>query len=529
MKGTFRQSMTWLHTWVGLLVCWVLYFVFLTGTLGYFDTELDHWAQPDILKPQTPVDISESVRLAQTRLEQKMPHAAAWYINPPADRNELYLWAAYETLPSLSGEEGVYRGEELNPLTGQPLQLRDTGGGQTLYRMHYALRYMPRSVATWLVGVCTMFMLLALLTGIVIHKKIFKDFFTFRPGKRTISWIDAHNLFGVMSLPFHLMITYSGLVMFLFTYMPLVVAGSYGFQKEGYDGFRDGYMNYGYEVNERSGVNAPVMDLGVLFQRAEEKLGEGQVRRMQVYQPGDANSVAVFEAKVTSPLSRNAEVVFSAVTGEYLLSNEVTDVPKLTFYTLLELHEGLFAEGFLRWAYFLSGVLGTAMIATGSILWCVKRRRREQSKPRGPSLGYRLVEGLNVGTVMGLLVAVVVYFWANRLLPLTLDERAEWEVHCLFLTWLVLLGHGVWRAWQDRIDQAWQEQTLLLVVSCALLPIVNALSTERGLLQSLQTADWVYVVMDISCWLIALVAFWAWRKLRIATSRASSRSKAAIV
>jgi uncharacterized iron-regulated membrane protein len=47
MKNSFRQSMAWLHTWAGLLLGWVLFFMFLTGTAGYFDTEIDRWMQPE--------------------------------------------------------------------------------------------------------------------------------------------------------------------------------------------------------------------------------------------------------------------------------------------------------------------------------------------------------------------------------------------------------------------------------------------------------------------------------------------------
>ncbi|MEM7277955.1 MAG: PepSY-associated TM helix domain-containing protein, partial [Pseudomonadota bacterium] len=43
MIGSFRQSMTWLHTWFGIVVCWLLYFMFITGTTGYFDEEIDAW------------------------------------------------------------------------------------------------------------------------------------------------------------------------------------------------------------------------------------------------------------------------------------------------------------------------------------------------------------------------------------------------------------------------------------------------------------------------------------------------------
>ena len=46
MKDRFRQSMAWLHTWLGLLFGWVLYFIFVTGTAGYLDTEIDRWMRP---------------------------------------------------------------------------------------------------------------------------------------------------------------------------------------------------------------------------------------------------------------------------------------------------------------------------------------------------------------------------------------------------------------------------------------------------------------------------------------------------
>ena len=40
MKESFRQSMAWLHTWSGLLVCWILFLVFTAGTASYFRDEI---------------------------------------------------------------------------------------------------------------------------------------------------------------------------------------------------------------------------------------------------------------------------------------------------------------------------------------------------------------------------------------------------------------------------------------------------------------------------------------------------------
>ena len=72
-----------------------------------------------------------------------------------------------------------------------------------------------------------MAMLVAIISGIIIHKKIFKDFFTFRPGKGQRSWLDGHNASAVLLLPFHLMITYTGLVIFFLIYMPAATDALY--------------------------------------------------------------------------------------------------------------------------------------------------------------------------------------------------------------------------------------------------------------------------------------------------------------
>ena len=43
-----RQSMSWLHTWSGLLVCWILLLVFCAGTASYYRNEITLWMQPEL-------------------------------------------------------------------------------------------------------------------------------------------------------------------------------------------------------------------------------------------------------------------------------------------------------------------------------------------------------------------------------------------------------------------------------------------------------------------------------------------------
>ena len=66
---------------------------------------------------------------------------------------------------------------------------------------------------------------------------------------------------------------------------------------------------------------------------------------------------------------------------------------------LLRLHLGRFAEPLLRWLFFLSGIAGCLMVASGLVLWAVKQRQKvAKAKAKGEraGAGLRLVESLNI-------------------------------------------------------------------------------------------------------------------------------------
>src|SRR3546814_11113929 len=89
------------------------------------------------------------------------------------------------------------------------------------------VRRPPRSTRTDTLFPYTTLFRSAILSGIVTHKKIFADFFMLRFGKGQRSWLDAHNVAAVFALPFHLMITYTGLVTLAVMYMPWGIAAIY--------------------------------------------------------------------------------------------------------------------------------------------------------------------------------------------------------------------------------------------------------------------------------------------------------------
>ena len=361
--GGLRQSMGWLHTWSGLLVGWVLFFVFLTGTTGYFDAEIDRWMQPERPLRQETVSVEDTASRGIAYLMQTAPRAERWFISFPDKReSDLYLF-----WQNPSEEEGTDGSVTLDPATGVPVVHRDTGGGQLLYRMHWLLHYLPRIAGEWVVVICTLFMLVAIISGVITHKRIFRDFFTFRPRKGRRSWLDAHNLLSVAALPFHMMITYSGLIFSGHLYMAPVIAATYGIG--GKAAFYDELFGRD-QTPERAGQPAALIPIAPLLKQAQP------VRSINIYNPGDANSRIILYGGADTPTRSTTELTFDGTNGDLLNRVGPRSAPVVTQQTLFGLHEGLFAGPLLRWLYFLSGLTGTAMIGAGLILWTVKRRAR---------------------------------------------------------------------------------------------------------------------------------------------------------
>src|SRR5690606_23252605 len=90
----FRQAMAWLHTWSGLLLGWVLFAMFLTGTLAFFRPEITTWMRPEIPAPQQVLPADQAADMAQRYLTEHAPNASRWFIDLPSAR-EPYLGLLY--------------------------------------------------------------------------------------------------------------------------------------------------------------------------------------------------------------------------------------------------------------------------------------------------------------------------------------------------------------------------------------------------------------------------------------------------
>ena len=511
-----RQSMSWLHTWSGLIFGWVLFAMFLTGTLSFFRPEITRWMQPEIQAQAAPV--LESVKLGQRYLTEHAPDAKRWFITPPSDR-EPVISMLYQVPKPKPGERGFVR-VKLDPHTGQAVQGRETRGGDFFYRFHFELET-AFPWGRWLASIAGMFMLVAIISGIITHKKIFADFFTFRPkkgGQR--AWMDGHNALSVLGLPFHLMITFSGLVLFMTMLMPAGILAVYENPRQYTD---DVFASF--KVTPPRNEPAPLVDIAPLVDQAQQRW-HGRVGRVTVNNPGDAGATVTVTRDAADGVSYgrlSPYLRFDGVSGAVLEGQDELSPTVRTAGVIVGLHLGLFAEPLLRWFYFLVSLAGTAMVGSGLVLWIAKRRQKARPGAR-EAFSLRLVDALNAGTIAGLFIAVAAFFWANRLVPADLPGRQLWEVRAFFTVWGVSLVYAF--LFQKR---KWQDLLWAATASLALVPVVNALTTSRHLGVSLPAGDWVMAGFDLTCLAGALLLGWMARKAtraRKAPAKASAKASA---
>lgn len=481
MKEGFRQSMAWLHTWSGLLVCWVLLLVFCGGTASYYRNEITLWMQPELhAVAANPVSSEVAASAAQAAMTERAAGATRWFISLPDERTQATQlgWSKPSKPGEKKGRRGNFHSEKTDPATGEVLSRpRDTRGGEFLYRLHFDLHYMSAIWARWIVGFCAMFMLVSIISGVITHKRIFKDLFTFRPKKGQRSWLDAHNVTAVLALPFHLMITYTGLVTLMFLYMPSGATAAYKGDQDTF--FAEAFPRA--PERKAAGVAAPLTPFAPLVRQAERQWG-GKVERISVNAPGDAHAVITLSRSSGRDMStRQPSMDFDGVTGKLLSSNgETLPGAAATQGVMVGLHVAHFGGPLLRALFFLSGLAGCAMVATGALLWAVKTRQKQAkalAAGKRASFGLRLVEALNIGAIAGIPIAFGAYFWANRLLPVVMEERPKEEIACFFGAWALAAIVA-----QLRPTRAmWRLQLTAGAILLAGLPILNVFTTSSHL------------------------------------------------
>ncbi|MCU1718108.1 PepSY-associated TM helix domain-containing protein [Pseudomonas sp. 5P_3.1_Bac2] len=542
MFATFRHSMTWLHTWLGLVLGFVLMVAFFFGALSVFDREIDRWAVPETrFEPQPLPSFDKQLRPIYDKLKPQPVDYAATQQRvigdlPPAQTLPMVSLYAYTThrdpLLQIGGEYAVpnklkdqsddhahvHGWETVDPRTGDFLQSNKLNIGTAwFFPMHYHLNWSWMALGYWVVALASLCMLVALVSGVVIHRKVFREFFTFRPWKRPQrSALDLHNLTGVVALPFHFFFAFTGLVIFAGAlYFPV----SHTLLQPLHKQHEVSEAEHTGLPHEPAGVYAPLASVDAMVAEAKRRWAQrdmpGDVGLLTIEHWQDANGyVSLYRAGSDRVALVGQAIHFKASTGEVLREDPDPSAVGSINEFLTGLHLQHFEHWLLRWLYLLGGLLGCVCIATGFIFF-VEKRKRKHAELGGQ--GSRIVDALAVTFVTGMLIATLAMLTVNRLLAPELAAKADWEKMSFWLSWGVALLHAFWRSApvaQARFNPAWREQCWI-VAGLALAAVgLNWIGTGDHLLKTLFTQPyWPVAGVDLSLIASAAVALYAARKL----------------
>lgn len=499
--------MNWTHTWLGVVLGIVMFAVFWMGTLTVFAHEIDRWMIPETRIAYDGREVSYDRLLAQLPPEA----ATSDYINfvVPTERKPtvgLFYRKANGTFASL----------ELDPRTGAPIATTDSHAGTGfIYPFHLSLTIEWQSLGHWIVGLAALAMLILLVSGLAIHRKIIAEFFVFRPHRKARrATLDLHNLSSLVGLPFYFLMPFSGLLIFAFLYLPWSMA-------EPFDGDlskASAAISGEYDPGEQTGTPARLGSLDAMKRKAEAMWAakEGAPVRtniVRVLNHGDESAVVYF--RNTFPEDRVVLSKYVAVldgrTGKVLQDFAKPPIGHASSW-IQGAHFVQFGHWPLRWLYFLGGLSGCVMIATGMLFWL---RSREGRLARA-SIGYRTVEALTIGGVTGIIAATGAFFVANRMIPADalpmLGERADAEVQVFWLVWLIAFFHaGILRG------RAWAQQAAAIAALAIAAVVLNAVTTGDHLWAAIVAGRSAVAGMDLMLLIAGGIA--ACAAIRLAASR----------
>lgn len=543
MFSSFRLSMTWLHTWFGLVLGYVLMVCFFFGSLSVFDREIDRWSIPESrFEPQPMPSFDHMLLPLLAKLQPDAEHYADEMARlmdprqgpiPPRERLKAEEYWAYTTHrdPVLRmgagfgvphpvdphGHNHVHGDVTIDPrsgklLPGDPMKV----GSEFFYPMHYSLHLHWKDLGTWIVGLAALVMLAALVSGVVMHRRMFRELFTFRPKKHTQrSTLDLHNLTGVAALPFHFFFAFTGLVVFAATYLPVsdTMLRPLAHAHAAAEAARTGLPH------KPAGVAAPLASVDAMVLEAKRRWQlrgmPGEVGFLTLTHVGDKNGyVSIFRAGSDRVALVGQGVHFEAATGKVL-----REEPPPTLVTginefLTGLHLQHFEHWLLRWLYVLGGLSGCVCIATGFVFF-VEKRKQQHAKAGIP--GARWADAMAVTTVTGMLIATATILVANRVLPADLPGRGDWQEVGFWAAWLLAMGHAFWRSapvLSARLSPAWREQCWAVAVLAVLAVLLNWATTGDHLLKTVGQGYWPVAGLDLALLGSAGLAVVVARRLR---------------
>ena len=505
MNRDSLKALTNAHAWVGLVISTLLFIIFFAGSLSLFLKDISVWERnPHFVTMGERNDFSLDAVVADVSKSYNVnTHGYFGLSLPTADQPITNIYFEEEV------SEEVHVDKHLLVSPDGKL-LGDGAGfdwGVFLYKLHYNL-HIP-TVGLYFVGIVTLFFFVALLSGVVIHwRKIINKFFQYRKDGKKDKLLDAHNLIGVMGLPFHIMYAFSGLV------FNLLIIYQISYAVVLYGGDQNKLFKAAGVVDvhlEETDIRLPVVGLDKLLAKAKSSLGEVTIGRISIDHFGDESASVTFRGMDESQFSTRKEATYHIASGRelFLTKNNYDNDLRGGLAVISSLHFGDFAGYAMRILFFVLGIGTCYIILTGNLMWLQKKTSLRKEKQN--QLGLRLVYAMTTGGFIGTIFATAVGFICARVIATDYIGRSDLISYIFFACLFTAIIVSLMIKAQKQFAAIFLKVTALLL---AITPMLDWLFVAQGITTMLELGQYSVIVVEVMllslalfCWLIASSLF----------------------
>lgn len=362
MTPTSLRRWAWVHTWSSLVCTVFMLLLCLTGLPLIFHHEIEHLLGDAIEAPAMPADtpradLDRVIAVAQAR----HPGKVVQFLSREADDDTFWFVTLADTPDATTLRKSV----AVDARTAQVLAEPELGKGfvNLMFRLHVDLfAGLPGKLFLGLMG---LLLVAAIVSGVVLYAPFMRklDFGTVRRERsRRIRWLDLHNLLGIVTVAWALVVGATGVI----------------------NTWADLMVQY-YQYKELGAMTARYKGLPVPTQ-----LGSVQqsVQGAQALEPGMAVALVAFPGSAfSSPhhyavFMRGHEPLTSRLVKPVLVdarTAQVTDSRELPWYlkALLvsqPLHFGDYGGLPLQIVWALLDIATIVVLGSGLYLWWTRRR-----------------------------------------------------------------------------------------------------------------------------------------------------------
>lgn len=487
------KLMVAVHGWSGILLGLLLYAVVITGMAAVFADEIGIWSAGHVETRsafERPID--KAVRELGAFTPKKFHEDVDLF--EIGDHNLGVFFHHHET--KSNGElisRGVYYqldrdGRIANVQRGTGEQVfgprNDDALSSFLVDTHVRL-HVPDPWGLLLTGILGLAMLVAAVSGLLIHRHLFKDIFTLRrKANPVLVDRDRHSVAGTWSLPFAFILAFTGSFFSFFgtVGVPIVAMAAFGGDQQA---LSDAVFGNPGKPNPQP---HPIGDLDRVAADTIKRTGAAPTFiTIEHFGRADA-TITSFQ----SPRSGDIEpitLVYKGATGTFDREKPSIGTRPSAGGTLAAimgpLHFGNFAGFVSKAIWFGLGYAMCYVTLTGLRLWLARRREQQ-------SLDWleRMVTVVGFGLPFALLVSAVAF-----LIAMPLGSAVFWTPAAFVAASAVAITAGILLKTHDFLNRTLQLAIALLLIT---LPLIRLATGGPGWLASLAAGQVAIMAIDLA-------------------------------